>query len=101
MLVTMTVRRAHRTGYLELVTDFFVTLRARGLMLSAADLSLVESWKGEGIPAEVVCRGLQMGLESHGRARPGVPPPRHLAYYAGSVAEAALVAREKSLGRRS
>ncbi len=95
----MTVRRAERLTYAEVVSDFFLDLRGSGLMLSPADLELVDRWKAESIPVEVVCRGLKMGRESHARLRPGVRPPQNLSYYASAVEEAWRAFRERRVGR--
>ena len=70
-------------------------------MLSPIEMELVDTWEAEGIPAEVVCRGLVMGLESHEKKRPGVRPPHRLSYYAPAVAEAWRAHRERAIGRSS
>ena len=96
----MTIRRVDRIGYSDLVCDFFSEIRGQGLMLSPLDQSLVESWEKEGIPVEVVCRGIVLGKESHERSRPGVRLPQRLSYYAPAVAEAWRAHKERAVGGR-
>ena len=95
----MTIRRLDRLGYSEIVCDFLSEVRGKGLMLSPVELELVASWEAEGIPVEVVCRGLLMGRQSHERAHPGVRPPHRLSYYAGAVRDAWRAHREQAVGR--
>lgn len=99
MMPRMALRQAHRVGYVEIVTDFFTGIRGRGLVLSPAELDLVRAWEARGIPAEVVCRGIEMGVVAAEAVRPGRPPPQRLAYYSASVEEAFRAAREKAVGR--
>jgi hypothetical protein len=96
----MTVRRADRLTYADLVTDFFTEIRGRGLMLSPADLDWVTRWESEGIPVEVVCRGLKAAVEHHAAKRPGARPPQRLGYYAPAVADAFRAHLERSVGGR-
>lgn len=100
-MAPMTVRRADRLSYADLVTDYFTELRGRGLMLSPADLEWVDRWEAEGIPVEVVCRGLKLGAERHEATRPGARPPQHLGYYAPAVADAFRAHREGGVGGRA
>ena len=100
MMPGMAIRLASRTGYLELVTDFFTERVGRGLLLSPVEIDLVEQWQARGIPVEVVCRGIAAAVEAYELAHPGRRPPRTLRYYAGAVDDAVRAAREKALGRR-
>jgi len=96
----VSLRRREETGFTERLTDFFVELRGGGLMLSAIDQALVRRWEEEGLPLELVCRALADAAMVHRELNPGLPTPRHLAYYAKAVDAAVRAAREKSVGKR-
>lgn len=96
----MSLRRGDRAGFVERLTDFFTRVRGGGLMLSPVDLELARRWEEEGLPLELCCRAIQAAADAHREARPGLPVPRHLAYYAPAVEAAVDTAREKNLGQR-
>ena len=54
-------------NYLVTVEQFFLTLKGSGLALSATDYDLIQQWEGRGIPINVVCRGIENGVEKYGR----------------------------------
>ena len=54
-------------NYLVTVEQFFLTLKDSGLALSATDYDLIQQWEGRGIPVNVVCRGIENGVEEFGR----------------------------------
>jgi len=63
----------------ELVQDYFLAVRGAGLMLSALDTEILTSWAREGVPFEVVARGIQRSAEKAlWDARPGEPVLRSL-----------------------
>lgn len=63
----------------ELVQDYFLAVRGAGLMLSALDTELLTSWAREGVPFEVVARGITRSAEKAlWDARPGEPVLRSL-----------------------
>ncbi|RKH14160.1 hypothetical protein D7V97_03735 [Corallococcus sp. CA053C] len=63
----------------ELVQDYFLAVRGAGLMLSALDTQLVTAWAQEGVPFEVVARGISRSAEKAlWDARPGEPVLRSL-----------------------
>lgn len=63
----------------ELVQDYFLAVRGVGLMLSALDTELLTSWAREGVPFEVVARGIQRSAEKAlWDTRPGEPVLRSL-----------------------
>ncbi|NTX15530.1 hypothetical protein HUA74_05300 [Myxococcus sp. CA051A] len=63
----------------ELVQDYFLAVRGAGLMLSALDSELLTSWAREGVPFEVVARGISRSAEKAlWDARPGEPVLRNL-----------------------
>ncbi|MCP3143674.1 hypothetical protein [Pyxidicoccus xibeiensis] len=63
----------------ELVQDYFLAVRGAGLMLSALDTELLTTWAQEGVPFEVVARGISRSAEKAlWDARPGEPVLRSL-----------------------
>jgi hypothetical protein len=54
-------------NYLVTVEKFFLTLKDSGLALSATDYDLIQQWEGRGIPVNVVCRGIENGVEEFSR----------------------------------
>jgi len=44
--------------YVGTVADYFVKQRGRGSMLSPADLAIVAAWERDGVPLNVVLRGI-------------------------------------------
>jgi hypothetical protein len=63
----------------ELVQDYFLAVRGAGLMLNALDTELLTSWAREGVPFEVVARGISRSAEKAlWDARPGEPVLRSL-----------------------
>jgi hypothetical protein len=58
------------------VSEYFLTLRGGGLMLSPLDQDLVAEWERRGVPVAVVCRGLRSGSEDRAERREG--PPRSI-----------------------
>jgi hypothetical protein len=63
----------------ELVQDYFLAVRGGGLMLSALDSELLTSWAREGVPFQVVARGIARSAEKAlWDTRPGEPVLRSL-----------------------
>jgi hypothetical protein len=63
----------------ELVQDYFLAVRGAGLMLSALDTELLTAWAQQGVPFEVVARGISRSAEKAlWDARPGEPVLRSL-----------------------
>lgn len=66
-------------SFAELVQDYFLAVRGSGLMLSALDTELLTSWAEQGVPFEVVARGISRSAEkAMWDARPGEPVLRSL-----------------------
>ncbi|WP_224246233.1 hypothetical protein [Hyalangium gracile] len=83
----------------ELVQDYFLAVRGAGLMLSALDTELLTSWAREGVPFEVVARGIQRSAEKAlWDARPGEPVLRSLRACQRQVASEIKKYRERSAG---
>lgn len=82
-------------GYLAEIERAFLALAGRGLMLSAADVALVDQWQRAGIPAEVVLSGLAAAFD-----RPQSRPTRvrGLAFARRSVEDAMEAYRSRQVG---
>ncbi len=58
--------------YLDYVAEYFLAQKGAGLTLSPPDVELVRRYEGEGIPFEVLCRGIERAFEvrrRHGKER--------------------------------
>lgn len=83
----------------ELVQDYFLAVRGAGLMLSALDTELLTSWAREGVPFEVVARGIQRSAErALWDARPGEPVLRSLRACQRQVESEIKKYRQRSVG---
>ncbi|MFP6638166.1 MAG: hypothetical protein VB778_06015 [Nitrospinaceae bacterium] len=49
-------------NYLVTVEQFFLSLKDSGMALSATDYDLIQQWENQGIPVNVVCRGIENGV---------------------------------------
>ena len=59
--------------YLLTIEKFFLSLKESGLSLSANDYDLIQQWENRGIPANVICRGIETGLIEFERTNPRQP----------------------------
>jgi hypothetical protein len=83
----------------ELVQDYFLAVRGAGLMLSALDSELLTSWAREGVPFEVVARGITRSAEKAlWDTRPGEPVLRSLRSCQRQVEAEIKKYRERSTG---
>jgi hypothetical protein len=83
----------------ELVQDYFLAVRGAGLMLSALDTELLTTWAREGVPFEVVARGITRSAEKAlWDARPGEPVLRNLRACQRQVEAEIKKYRERSAG---
>jgi hypothetical protein len=83
----------------ELVQDYFLAVRGTGLMLSALDTELLTSWAREGVPFEVVARGIKRSAEKAlWDTRPGEPVLRSLRACQRQVASEIKQYRQRSAG---
>jgi len=73
-------------NYFTEIEEHFVRLRARNLLLSPLDWSLIETWKKSGIPLPVVLRGIERTFENS--QKKGAKAPRTLFYCHPAVVEA-------------
>jgi len=63
--------------YVDCVTEFFTGLKGSGLMLSPLDVEFVRGYEVQGIPAAVLCHGIERAFEARLRnaRRVGKDPP--------------------------
>ncbi|MFH0924668.1 MAG: hypothetical protein V1872_03400 [bacterium] len=54
--------------YIKKVQQYFLAKKGKGLFLSPIDCSLVDKWEKEGIPLEIVCKGIEETFKSFGNA---------------------------------
>jgi hypothetical protein len=86
----------------ELVQDYFLAIRGSGLMLSALDVELLTSWATQGVPFEVVARGIARSAEKAlWDARPGEPVLRSLRACRKQVEAEIKKHRERTAGEGS
>ncbi|WP_257458129.1 hypothetical protein [Archangium lipolyticum] len=86
----------------ELVQDYFLAIRGSGLMLSALDVELLTSWAAQGVPFEVVARGIARSAEKAlWDARPGEPVLRSLRACRKQVEAEIKKHRERAAGAGS
>jgi hypothetical protein len=86
----------------ELVQDYFLAMRGSGLMLSALDVDLLTSWAAQGVPFEVVARGIARSAEkAQWDARPGEPVLRSLRACRRQVEAEIKKHRERAAGAGS
>ncbi len=72
----MSLLPADEIGYLDYVAEFFLAQKGAGTGLSPLDVDLVRRYEGEGVPFEVVCRGVERAFEV--RRRNGKERTPHL-----------------------
>ena len=68
----MSLLPSEEITYLDYVAEFFLAQKGAGLTLSPPDVELVRRYEGEGIPFEVLCRGIERAFEvrrRHGKER--------------------------------
>ena len=59
----MSLLPSEEITYLDYVGEFFLAQKGAGLVLSPPDVELVRRYEGEGIPFEVLCRGIERAFE--------------------------------------
>ncbi len=89
-------------SFAELVQDYFLAVRGSGLMLSALDTELLTSWAEQGVPFEVVAKGISRSAEkAMWDARPGEPVLRSLRACRRQVEAEIKKYRERVIGAGS
>ena len=66
--------------YLVTIEKFVLSLKESGLSLSATDYDLIQQWENRGVPANVVCRGIETGFIEFERTSPRQPSLISLSY---------------------
>ncbi len=66
--------------YLVTIEQFVLSLKESGLSLSATDYDLIQQWENRGVPAKVVCRGIETGFIEYERTNPRQPSRIGLSY---------------------
>ena len=56
--------------YFVTIERFVLSLKESGFSLSATDYDLIEQWENRGVPAQVVCRGIETGFIEFERTNP-------------------------------
>ena len=67
--------------YLVTIEKFVLSLKESGLSLSATDYDLIQQWENLGIPANVICRGIEMWFIEFKRTNPRQPSRISLSYF--------------------
>lgn len=62
------------------IERFVLSLKESGFSLSATDYDLIEQWEYRGVPAKVVCRGIETGFIEFERTNPRQPTRVNLSY---------------------
>ncbi|MHB8420731.1 MAG: hypothetical protein ACYDCL_21875 [Myxococcales bacterium] len=63
----MSLVPGEEVGFLDHVAEFFLAHKGAALMLAPPDVDLVRRYEGEGVPFEVLCRGIERAFELRGR----------------------------------
>ena len=66
--------------YFVTIERFALSLNESGFSLSAMDYGLIEQWENRGVPAQVVCRGIETGFIEFERTYPRQPKRVSLSY---------------------
>ena len=62
------------------IEKFVLSLKESGLSLSATDYDLIQQWENRGIPANVICRGIETGFIEFERTNSRQPSLISLSY---------------------
>jgi hypothetical protein len=84
-------------NYFTEIEEHFQRRRGSGLLLSALDWALIETWKEAGIPLEAALRGIDAAFERY-QKRPSKRKVNSLGYCAQAVLSAAEEMKEAAVG---
>ncbi len=71
------------------VEQYFLSLRGRGLMVSAQDIATIGQWERTGVPVWVVCEALRTAFERRAAKKgPAARPPSSISFARRDVEEA-------------
>ena len=62
------------------IEKFVLLLKESGISLSATDYDLIQQWENRGIPANVICRGIETGFIEFERTNSSHPSRISLSY---------------------
>jgi hypothetical protein len=87
-------------NYYTEIEEYFWRKRGAHVLVSPLDWAIVETWQKAGIPLEAVLKGIDRAFESYQRSRRAQAgrPLKSLAYCVDAVLDAAVEAREASVG---
>ena len=85
-------------NYFTEIEGHFQRRRGSGLLLSALDWALIETWKDAGIPLEAVLRGVDAAFEKYAQRPSKSQKINSLAYCAQAVLVAAEDIKEAAVG---
>jgi hypothetical protein len=66
--------------YFVTIEQYVLSFKESGFSLSATDYDLIEQWENLGVPAKVVCRGIETGFIEFERTNPRQPRRVSLSY---------------------
>jgi hypothetical protein len=85
-------------NYFTEIEDRFLRRRGGGLLLSALDWALIETWKDAGIPLEAVLRGIDEAFDRYDQRPSKTKKVNSLAYCSQLVLSAAEDMKEAAVG---
>jgi hypothetical protein len=85
-------------NYFTEIEDRFLRRRGGGLLLSALDWALIETWKDAGIPLEAVLRGIDEAFDRYDQRPSKTRKVNSLAYCSQLVLSAAEDMKEAAVG---
>ena len=85
-------------NYFTEIEDRFLRRRGGGLLLSALDWALIETWKDAGIPLEAVLRGIDAAFDRYDQRPSKTKKVNSLAYCSQLVLSAAEDMKEAAVG---
>jgi hypothetical protein len=85
-------------NYFTEIEEHFLRRRSGGLLLSALDWALIETWKDAGIPLEAVLRGIDAAFERYALRPSKTQKINGLAYCSQAVLTAAEEMKEAAVG---
>ena len=87
-------------NYFTEIEEHFQRRRRSGLLLSALDWALIETWKDAGVPLEAVLRGIDSAFEKYEQRKSRTQKVNSLAYCSQAVLAAAEDMKEAAVGAR-
>jgi hypothetical protein len=84
-------------NYYTEIEEYFWQKRGAHLLVSTLDWAVIETWQREGVPLEVVLKGIDRAFERYDAKRRG-RPIKSLLYCVDAVADAAEETKEAAAG---